>query len=228
LEEKPTGARKGAKNMAALRTVSSATEVTQREEAILWAASGTASETSIVKGDGKDEVTTDTRTIMGASTVETSTVTTESADSLFVQKYVALQYPPVEEVVSCTVRLGRALVSGALGMWTNDPKLFETAIRLPDCSVVIRSTKKKARAPVSAPPPNSIDSEMDMNDFAEIQLSQSATDVGVHIELPGLGVESMLQEILADGEDRTSDKLMMTEAPPTPGLIATPETSPLN
>jgi len=66
---------------------------------------------------------------------------------------------------------------------------------------------------------------MDMNDSAEIQLSQSATDVGVHIELPGLGVESMLQEILAGGEETTSDKSKMTEAPPTPGLIATSESS---
>jgi len=147
LEEKLTGSRKGAKKTAALRTASSAADITRGEETILWAASGTASETSMVKGDGKDAMMTDTRAIMGASVVETSTVAIESADSLFVQEYVALQYPPVEETVSSTVRLGRALVSGALGMRTDEPKLFETAIRLPDCSVVIRSTKKKVRAP---------------------------------------------------------------------------------
>jgi len=165
--------------------------------------------------------------IMGASTVEMNTVTAESADSLFVQEYVAIQYPPEEEGVSSTVRLGRALVLGALGMRTDDPKLFKTALQLPDCSVVIRSTKKKAKAPVSAPSPNSINSEMDMNDSADIQLSQSATDVGVQIELPGLGVESMLQKILAVGEIKTSDKPIMTEVPPTPGLLVTPDTSPL-
>jgi len=199
----------------------------QREEAILWAASGTASETSIVKGGVESEITTDTRLIMRASTVEMSTVATESADSLFVQKYIAIQYPPVKEGVSSTVRLGRALVSGALGMRTDNPKLFETAIRLPDCSVVIRSTKKKTKAPVSAPPPNSIDSEMDMNDSADIQLSQSTTDVVVQIELAGLGVEAMLQEILAKEEVMISDKPIMTEAPPMPGLIVTPDTSPV-
>jgi len=52
---------------------------------------------------------------------------------------------------------------------------------------VIRCSKKKAKAPVFAPPPNSIDSEMDMNDSADVQLSQSATDVGVQIELSRIG-----------------------------------------
>jgi len=215
LEEKLPGSRKGAKKTAAPRTVSSEAGISQREEAIRWAASGTASETSMAKGGVESEMTTNTRVIMEVLTVEMGMVTPESADSLFVQEFVALQYPPVEEVVSSTVRLGRALVSGALGMRTDDPKLFKTAMQLPDCSVVIRSTKRKAKAPVSAPPPNSIDSEMDMNDSDDIQLSQSATDVGVQIELPGLGVEAMLPEILAKEKVMISDKPIMTEAPPT-------------
>jgi len=94
-------------------------------------------------------------------------------------------------------------------------------------SIRDRSTKKEAKALGYAPPPNSIDSEMDMNDSANIQLSQSATDVGVQIDSPGLGVESMLQEILAKKEVRISNKPIMTEAPPTPGLIVTPDTSPV-
>jgi len=56
------------------------------------------------------------------------TATLDEEDSLAVQDFVAAQYPPVEEVVSSTVRLGRALVSGALGMRTDDPILFETAV----------------------------------------------------------------------------------------------------
>jgi len=118
LEEKPTGAGKGFKKTVASRTAFSAADVTQREEAILWAASGTVSETSMEKGDGNDEMMTDTRAIVGASVVEPM-VNIESADSLFVQEYVALQYPPVKEVVSSTVRLGRALVSAGywVGRW---------------------------------------------------------------------------------------------------------------
>jgi len=46
-------------------------------------------------------------------------------------------------------------------------------------------------------------------------------------ELPGLGVEAMLQETLAKEEVTVSDKPITTEAPPTPGLIATPDISPV-
>jgi len=225
LEEKLPGSRKGAKKTAVSRTVSTEAAISQREEARRWAATGTGSETSIVGGSVEGEMPTKTGIIIEALTVEASMVYTESADSLYVQEYMAAQYPPVEEVVSSTVRLGRALVSGALGMSTDDPKLFETAIRLPECSVVIRSTKRKARAPVSAPPPNSLDSEMDINESTDVQLSQSATDVGVQIELPGLGIEALLQEILAKEDVTASDKPTTTEAPPTPGLIATPDLS---
>jgi len=216
LEEKLPGSRKGAKKTAVPRTTTSEAGTSQREEARRWAESGTASETSIVRGGVEGEMTTKTGIIMEALTVETSMVDTELADSLYVQEYVASQYPSVEEVKYSTVRLGRALVSGALGMSTDDPKLFETAIRLPECSVVIHSTKRKAKAPVSAP--NSIDSEMDINESTDVQLSQSVTDVGVQIEKLGLGVEAMLQEILAKEEVTVSEKPTTTEAPPTPGL----------
>jgi len=52
LEKKLPGSQKGVKKTAALRTVSSAAGISQRKEAILWAASETASQTSMVWGDG--------------------------------------------------------------------------------------------------------------------------------------------------------------------------------
>jgi len=64
-----------------------------------------------------------------------------------VQDFIAAQYPPIEETVSSAVRMGRALVSGALGMRLDDPKYFETAVKLPECTVVLQSTHRKARAP---------------------------------------------------------------------------------
>jgi len=60
-------------------------------------------------GNGVEgEMTTMTGMIIEASTAEMSTIATELADSLYVQEYVASHYPPLEEVVSSKVRLGRA------------------------------------------------------------------------------------------------------------------------
>jgi len=61
---------------------------------------------------------------------------------------------------------------------------------------VLQSTRKKAKAPVSAAPPNSIDSEVDVNESGDVTLSQSATDVGVCIELPEGAVEPTATERL--------------------------------
>jgi len=88
------------------------------------------------------------------------------------------------------VRLGKALVSGALGRRTDDPKIFGAAVNIIECSVKLQTTNKKAKAPVSASPRNSIDSgaegEAASNDTTcEVQLSQSATDLGTQIDLPG-------------------------------------------
>jgi len=77
-------------------------------------------------------------------------------------------------------------VSGALGMRTDDPKLFQTAVKITDCSVVILSTKRKSKTPASAGLPQVAESD-------DVQLSQSATDVKVHIELPKMGAESTSQ-----------------------------------
>jgi len=116
-------------------------------------------------------------------------IATQSAQSLEAQEYIAGQYPPVDENVSSTVRLGRSLVSGALGKKIDDPKMLETVVLITDCNVVLQSTRKKAKVPVSAPPPNSIDSDVEADESSDPQLSQSATDIGVQIELPGRETE---------------------------------------
>jgi len=90
-----------------------------------------------------------------------STVAKEKLDSLETQNFMAAQYPPVNEWLSSAVKLGRSLVSGALGRRTDDPRMFETAVGMVECSVVLRTTKAKAKIPVSKPPPNSIDSEVE-------------------------------------------------------------------
>jgi len=103
-------------------------------------------------------------------------VSTETLESLEVQKFVTSQYHPVDEGVSSTVQLGRSLVLGAMGRRTDDPRIFETAVDLMDCSVIIRTTKEKAKTPVSHPPPNSIDSDVEGDGSGDVHLSQSTTD----------------------------------------------------
>jgi len=76
----------------------------------------------------------------------------EVAQAMYVQDFVASHYPPMDEGVSSTVRLGRAFVSGALGRRTDDPRLFEAAVNMTDCSVRFSTTKLKGKAPVTAPP----------------------------------------------------------------------------
>jgi len=49
---------------------------------------------------------------------------------------------------------------------------------MPDCYVEMTSTRKKAKAPVSVAPPNSIDSEVDRDDTGSEMPD-------VHIEIPG-------------------------------------------
>jgi len=109
---------------------------------------------------------------------------TEDKRNLDTQDYIASQYPTVDEGVSSTVRLGRSLVSGAMGRRTDDPKMFEIAVELMNCSVSLRTMKEKAKIAVSKPPPNSIDSEVEEDEVCDARLSQSTTDTGVHIELP--------------------------------------------
>jgi len=68
----------------------------------------------------------------------------EDAQSLELQNFIASQNPPIDEGVSSTVRLGRALVSGALGRRNDDPKLFGTEINIVECKTT--SDKEKGQS----------------------------------------------------------------------------------
>jgi len=130
VEEKVPAARRGSKKTTAPRAASSAADAAQREEAISWA-SGAVSETSVVKPSKGGKGVTRPKVSQ-----EISGLHTEISDALAVQDFIASQYPPIEETVSSTVRMGRELVSGALGMRTDDLKYFETAVKMPECTVV--------------------------------------------------------------------------------------------
>jgi len=149
---------------------------------------------AIVKDSATEKESTCPKVTQNTMSDKECMATLEAEDSLAVQDFVAAQYPPVEEVVSSTIRLGRALVSGALGMRTDDPIFFETAVKLPEYVVVLQSTRKKAKTPVSAAPPNSIDSEVDGNESGNVLLSKSVTDMGVCIELPEGAIEPTTSE----------------------------------
>jgi len=225
-EAKKSGAkavvsRHESKKTSSAHTSSKAAVAAQRKEAIQWASSA-ASETAIVKNGATEKESTRSKVIPKELSDKACTATLDEEDSLAVQDFVASQFPPVEEVVSSTVRLGRALVSGALEMRTDDPIFFETAVKLPECVVVLQSSRKKAKMPVSAAPPNSIDSEVDGNESGDVVLFQSATDVGVCIELPEGAVEPTTTERISveDLGDSsiiektgTLAKLVMVETP---------------
>jgi len=163
-------------------------ESNQREQARLWAAKE-VSDTAVVTQSTGEKASTRQRGVK--KTIEKKkTDSAEVAAAKYVQDFLASQYPPVDEGVSSTVRQGRALVSGALGRRTDDPKLFDAAVNITECSVRLLTTSKKAKTPVSAPPPNSIESEMDRGDISDAHLSQSANELDVQIELPSMNVES--------------------------------------
>jgi len=139
---------------------------------------------------------------------------------LLAQEFIAAQYPPLGGGgVSDAIRMKRALVSGALGMHTDDPKFFDATVKLPDCVIVLQSTRKKARTPVSAPPPNSIDSEVDGNDSCEVLLSQSTTDVDVYIELPEGSIDTTNLERMSTGDRLAVSDVTQAVAPYNPGII---------
>jgi len=129
----------------------------QRDAAMQWA-SGEASDTNIVTQSAIGKNFVRQRGAKKAND-KLSATATEDLESVQAQNFIAEQYPPVEESVSSTVHLGRALVSGALGRRTDDPKIFGVPVNMIECSVKLQTTNKKAKAPVSAGPPNSIDSE---------------------------------------------------------------------
>jgi len=122
------------------------------------------------------------------------------------------------------VKLGRSFVSGAMGRRTDDPRIFKTTVELVKCSVVLRTTKKKAKTPVSNPPPNSIDSDVKGDGSGDVHLSQSTTDTG--IELRGEGAEmAIVGKVGVAGEEaRTDLGSLNDETPDAPGDVVTPVT----
>jgi len=187
----------------------------QRKQARVWAA-GDVSDTSVVTQSTGEKASARQR---GAKkTTERKTVdSAEVTAATYVQNFVAAQYPPMDEGVSSTVRLGRAFVSGAFGRRTDDPKLFEAAVNITECSVRLLTTNKKAKTPVSDPPPNSIDSEMDRGDISDARLSQSATDLDVQIELPNMTAESTFLEMVGP-----FDEEVIGGTHSVPGVVESP------
>jgi len=194
----------------------------QREAARRWAQEDTTT-TSDVTQSTADRGTNCSKALVKKGNNKQQFVQTEDRGNLDAQEYIASQNPPVEESVSSTVRLGRSFVSGAMGRQNDHPKMFEMAVELVDCSVPSRTTDEKAEMPVSDPPPNSIDSEMEEDESSDAKLSQSTTDTGVHIELPEENTE-----INEQGIDESSHKeasLCADDAmgePAAPGSVATP------
>jgi len=194
----------------------------QREAARQWAQEGTMT-TSDVTQSTVDRGSTRSMALGKKVNNKQQSVQTEDKRNLDAQEYIASQYPQVEEGVSSTVRLGRSFVSGAMGRQNDDPKMFETAVELVDCSVPSRTMDEKARIPVSNPSPNSIDSEVEEDEASDARLSQSTTDTGVHIELPEGNAKTEKQRV--DESSRKDASLCAGDAtgePVAPGSVATP------
>jgi len=105
--------------------------------------------------------------------------------------------------------------------------MFETAMGMVECSVVLRTTKAKAKTPVSEPPPNSIDSEAEEDTSGDAQLSQSTTYTGVCIELPE-GVADVMAIQTGGGTNggaQTDVGNIKDELPEMPGEVVTPATT---
>jgi len=218
-DEKPAKPARVSKKTSTHQKDSTTADVAQRENAMKWA-STTASATEIVAPNAIKQGST---LLKKKCADKRQQKRGETAESFAIQEFIAAQYPHLEKVVSTTVRLGLALVSGALGRKIDDPKMFETVVNLTDCDVVLQSTRKKSKVPVSAAPPNSMESEMDVDE--SVQLSQSATDIGVHIGLPEGETELDYQRPTGevdtvrpmDAED--TDVPRCSEAASTPVLI---------
>jgi len=218
-----------------------AADIEQKERARIWASEST-SDTTMVSQSTMDRASVRQKAVNKAAD-KIKAMSKESAQSLANQDAIASQYPPIiDESVSSTVRLGRALVSGALGKRNEDPKIIVATVELQEFSVVLNSTRRKAKAPVSAPPPNSIESDVNVKEHDEVCMSHSTTDTGVNIDLPGSGQETgaeiMDVDDVRDGMNETGDKCtkeivaeeMCTaisepsfpDTPTAPGTVATP------
>jgi len=147
------------KKAGAGRITATVSHVTQREAARSWAAEE-STDCSTVARSTTEKSSTRSKAVKKNKEAK-PTVVNETMESIEAQNFIAAQYPPVDEGVLSATRLGRALVSGALGRCTDDPQMFDAAVGIVECSVVLRTTKVKAKTPVSNPPPNSIDSDVE-------------------------------------------------------------------
>jgi len=218
-----------------------AADIEQRERARKWVTEST-SNTTMVEPNTTDMAPVRSKAVKKAAD-KAKSMSKESAQSLTNQNAIASQYPPIiDESVSSTVGLGRALVSGALGKRNEDPKIFEATVDLQECSEVLHSTRRKAKAPVSAPPPNSTESDVDVEEHDEVCMSHSTTDLGVNIVLPGSGQELVAERMDVDdvreGMNEIGDKCIketvaeemctaisepsFPDTPTAPGSVETP------
>jgi len=218
VDEKPARPARVPRKTSTHHKESSRADAAQRESAMQWA-STTASETEIVSTNAAKQGPSRSKSMITENYQPTEG---DVAESIAIQDFIASQYPPVEGVVSSTVRLGRALVSGALRRKVDDPKMFETVVNIKECKVILQSTRKKSKVPVSAAPPNSTESERDMDESGSVQLSQFPTDVGVHIGLPEGEIELELRDATREPYARTSMEAEGTDAPRCPGIVSTP------
>jgi len=106
-----------------------------------------------------------------------------------------------------TEALGPALVAGALGRKIGDARTATMMRGITECRVELLSTRQKAKLPVPAAPHNSAESNSvaDVSNADDARLSLSATDLHVHVELPG-DVKEAAAEIVSprvgDNENR--------------------------
>jgi len=112
-DKRVADSQRGTKKAAVTRNPATTANVAQCEAARQWAAEETSDTSTVTQSTG-DKGSTRLRAVMKAGEVKKA-VSTETSESLDAQKFIASQYPPVDEVVSSTVRIGRSFLSGA--MW---------------------------------------------------------------------------------------------------------------
>jgi len=157
-KRRPTELQRAPRKTASAKKKTGTAEMTQRNAPRQWAAEEVSDTTVVTQSTG--EKGSMRQRGVKKLTVKRPAEAAEVAQATGVQDFIALQYPSMDEGVSSTVRLGRAFVFGALGRRMDDPKWFDAAANITECSVRLLTTSMKAKAPVLVPPPNSIYSEM--------------------------------------------------------------------
>jgi len=105
---------------------------------------------------------------------------------------------------SITEVLGPALVAGALGRKVGDARTATMIMGITECRVELLSTRQKAKLPVPAVPNNSAESNsvIECVGAYDVQLSLSATDQHVYLELPGDVTETITEVAIQAAERR--------------------------